>query len=138
MTRSIKYKVLEFTPLEFETCNVCSIIYDTKIRIYSVGVWNYRKTLRHHSLENIRIYSVGVWNKWLLMMRSRYFTLEFTPLEFETTLWASQWLDKWALEFTPLEFETLFWQRRRDRQPVLEFTPLEFETQSKSQAYDLI
>ena len=62
---SIKYQ-LEFTPLEFETWTA----YEqkpprSKIRIYSVGVWNYKLDENNINKQE----------------------LEFTPLEFETIKW---------------------------------------------------
>ena len=54
--------------------------------------------------------------------------LEFTPLEFETTLAYRINLDWSILEFTPLEFETWALSWSWLWHCILEFTPLEFET----------
>ena len=56
--------VLEFTPLEFETC----------------FLWKYNR-----QANNIKIYSVGVWNEaFYLRLTANNVVLKFTPLEFET------------------------------------------------------
>ena len=57
-------------------------------------------------------------------------TLEFTPLEFETTITSLNFSSFVSLEFTPLEFETDTFVARQDAFK-LEFTPLEFETFDK-------
>ena len=57
--------------------------------------------------------------------------LEFTPLEFETSI-ESIYQKMAKLEFTPLEFETSSAGDTPTNKVRLEFTPLEFETIRKS------
>ena len=99
----------------------------------------------------IRIYSVGVWNADGKENKDNSTALEFTPLEFETSLTPCGCRFIFLLEFTPLEFETIksklsnllvliriysvgVWNADKKAENVapaqLEFTPLEFETRT--------
>ena len=53
---------LKFTPLEFETPFGNQKRYLSKVKIYSVGVWNQKIDEKEKAKEAVKIYSVGVWN----------------------------------------------------------------------------